>query len=81
MPYFDATLSILSIECTLCFVLRNMFILAGGMMGQFQGILGNLQKGKKLPMGRGYAPPGAGGITDSISTVYFVLYINYLYIL
>lgn len=58
-----------------------MFILAGGMMGQFQGILGNLQKGKKLPMGRGYAPPGAGGITYSISTVYFVLYINCLYIL
>jgi hypothetical protein len=28
------------------------------MMGQFQGILGNLQKGKRLPVGRGYAPPG-----------------------
>lgn len=34
----------------------NYFL--GGMMGQFQGILGNLQKDRKLPVGRGYAPPG-----------------------
>ncbi|CAG2190517.1 unnamed protein product [Mytilus edulis] len=38
----------------------------GGMMGQFQGILGNLQKGKKLPMGRGYAPPGAGDFSQMV---------------
>ncbi|XP_052060350.1 protein maelstrom homolog [Mytilus californianus] len=45
---------------------RSQSNVQGGMMGQFQGILGNLQKDKKLPMGRGYAPPGAGDISQMV---------------
>lgn len=39
--------------------LNDLIVFAlGGMFEQFQGILGNLQKDRKLPVGRGYAPPG-----------------------
>lgn len=45
---------------------RPVHAARGGMMGQFQGILGNLQKGKRLPVGRGYAPPGVGDTSQMV---------------